>query len=189
MRCHTWTHSAASCWDRTIRSSVWHVVQPIKVCFCSWLPVMLRSHSPFESWRDRSCVLCNFKSTVALDWALICTGPGLSSSYPTARIRTAYWPGSRRFCGKLYRPCASLTTVTVIVASALLALTSTPSIAPSSCEETRPASAEAKGLCASVAFEENHETTRAIRSIDAHNRHLLMTSPREMTVITFLRTL
>ena len=42
--------------------------------------------------------------------------------------------------GKLYRPCASLTTVTVMVEPAFLALTRTPSIAPSSAEKICPVS-------------------------------------------------
>ena len=56
-----------------------------------------------------------------------------------ARMRSAYWPGSSLLAGKLKRPSLSLTTVMVMVEPAFLALTSTPSIAPSSAERDLPA--------------------------------------------------
>ena len=52
-----------------------------------------------------------------------------------------YLPGSRRALGKLNAPCWSLTTVVVMVEPSFLALTSTPSIGPSSGADTRPVSA------------------------------------------------
>src|SRR3954463_8126279 len=58
-----------------------------------------------------------------------------------ARMRSAYWPGSSRSAGKLKRPSLSLTTVVVMVEPSFLALTSTPSIAPSSAEVTMPINA------------------------------------------------
>src|SRR5712692_1153062 len=64
-----------------------------------------------------------------------------------ARIFSAYVPGSSFVRGKPYRPRSSLTTVIVIVDPAFLALTSTPSNAPSSADVTWPVSAS--DVCAS----------------------------------------
>src|SRR5258707_14293378 len=61
-------------------------------------------------------------------------------------MRNEYWPGSSLAAGKLKLPCASLTTVIVTVEPAFLALTSTPSIGPSSPEVTCPV--RAAGVCA-----------------------------------------
>src|SRR5688572_31724063 len=66
---------------------------------------------------------------------------GPSRSYPIARMRIAYVPGSSRARGNAYRPCASVATVTVTVEPARFALTSTPSICASCCELTTPVSA------------------------------------------------
>src|SRR5262245_15466186 len=55
-----------------------------------------------------------------------------------ARIEMAYLPGPSFEAGKLNWPVASLTTVIVMVPPSFLALTSTPSIAPSSAEVTLP---------------------------------------------------
>ena len=55
---------------------------------------------------------------------------------------SSYFPGARRPGGKAKRPLSSLTTVTVIVPPAFFALTSTPSIAPSSLEPTFPESVD-----------------------------------------------
>src|SRR6266581_9658985 len=55
-----------------------------------------------------------------------------------ARIDSAYFPGASFEAGKLNWPLASLTTVMVMVLPSFLALTSTPSIAPSSVEVTWP---------------------------------------------------
>src|SRR6188472_992010 len=60
-------------------------------------------------------------------------------------MANVYRPGSRRDAGKLYSPLASLTTVTVMAAPLFLALTRTPSIAPSGSETTLPVRA---ALCA-----------------------------------------
>src|SRR5207237_4125765 len=73
---------------------------------------------------------------------------GLGNSYPTARMATEYLPGASLSRGKLYWPSALLTTVMVIVEPARFALTSTPSITPSSCEVTLPASADGDGVWA-----------------------------------------
>src|SRR6476469_365276 len=51
-----------------------------------------------------------------------------------------YLPGSTFATGKLNWPLSSVTTVVVMVEPSFLALTSTPSIAPSSDEETWPRS-------------------------------------------------
>src|SRR5215813_12007500 len=55
-----------------------------------------------------------------------------------ARIVMAYLPEPSFEAGKLNWPLASLTTVMVMVPPSFLALTSTPSIAPSSAEVTLP---------------------------------------------------
>src|SRR6185295_6873817 len=59
-----------------------------------------------------------------------------------------YLPGERRSAGKLKLPLSSLTTDTVMVEPSFLALTTTPSMLPSSAEDTTPVSAEAP--CASA---------------------------------------
>src|SRR5262245_43946799 len=82
---------------------------------------------------------------------------------------TAYLPGSSRSRGKLYWPCALLTTVTVIVEPARLALTSTPSIAPSSCELTLPERAAAACVWA---------TAGKARGMAADNRAMVRTDER-----------
>src|SRR5213594_626269 len=80
----------------------------------------------------------SFRSAVAVASFATWTSCGASMSYPTARMRSEYWPGPSFQAGNRYRPCSSLTTVTVIVDSTLFALTSTPSIAPSSADITTP---------------------------------------------------
>src|SRR6266581_2520493 len=57
-----------------------------------------------------------------------------------------YLPGSSLPAGKLNWPLSLLTTVVVMVEPSFLALTSTPSIMPSSVEETWPVRADA--VCA-----------------------------------------
>ena len=57
-----------------------------------------------------------------------------------ARIVIVYLPGSSLPAGKLNWPLSFVTTVVVTVEPSFLALTSTPSIAPSSVEETLPLS-------------------------------------------------
>src|SRR3954451_12671939 len=52
-----------------------------------------------------------------------------------------YWPGSSRDAGKLNRPLSSVGTLTVTVEPTFLALTTTPSMAPSLSDVTRPDSA------------------------------------------------
>src|SRR5882757_6695860 len=56
-----------------------------------------------------------------------------------------YWPGSSRDAGKLNWPLSSVGTLTVTVEPTFLALTTTPSMAPSLSDVTRPDSA---ALCA-----------------------------------------
>src|SRR5215813_2569752 len=77
-----------------------------------------------------------------------------------ARIDSAYLPGPTFAAGKLNLPSASLTTVMVVVPPSRLALTSTPSMAPSSCEATWPESAA--GVCALRLCGEASATARAI---------------------------
>src|SRR5438874_13761263 len=61
---------------------------------------------------------------------------------------TMYFPGCRCVRGKLYFPCTSLTTDTVKLAPSRRALTTTPSIGPSSCELTTPPRAAGPDACA-----------------------------------------
>jgi len=103
-------------------------------------------HSALVSWAARSVVFLSVRSAVALCPAVTIVDVGLASSYPVARIRNAYWPGSSRVRGKRYRPCASVATVVVIVEPAFLALTSTPSMVPSSTDVTCPVKAAAAGI-------------------------------------------
>src|SRR5436190_18093758 len=72
-------------------------------------------------------------------------------------MRSAWRPGASLPAGKRYAPFASLTTVTVIGEPARCALTSTPSIAPSSFEVTVPESdcAEAAPKFSSEAITRN----------------------------------
>jgi hypothetical protein len=67
-----------------------------------------------------------------------------------------------------------LTTVTVIFEPVRLALTSTPSIAPS-CEVTCPVSAGVEALWASVLLDEVPQIANATR-MNTQNRNLIMTS-------------
>src|SRR6266581_1055626 len=53
-------------------------------------------------------------------------------------MRSEYYPESSFAEGKLKRPSSSLTTLIVTLEPAFFALTTTPSIAPSSAEVTRP---------------------------------------------------
>src|SRR5258708_18549232 len=62
-------------------------------------------------------------------------------------MRSVYCPGWMDFRRKLKRPCSSLTTVTVMVEFAGVALTRTPSIGPSSWELTWPARATGVADC------------------------------------------
>src|SRR5438034_1789679 len=85
-----------------------------------------------------SRTLRSFRSTATGRARVISTEPGPSSSYPVARIFSEYEPDPSFDEGKLKRPRSSLTTLTVTVEPAFFALTTTPSIAPSSAELTRP---------------------------------------------------
>src|SRR2546430_15896952 len=90
-------------------------------------------------------------------------------------MRMEYWPGSNRLRGKLYSPCSLLATVTVIFEPVRLALTSTPSIAPSSCELTRPVSVAADELWAYVLPKEIPKITNTT-IMNTQNRNLIMKS-------------
>src|SRR5947209_6262791 len=65
-----------------------------------------------------------------------------------------YCPGSSRPAGKLNRPLSSVGTLTVTVEPTFLALTTTPSMAPSLSEVTRPDSA---ALCAKAGTDNNRQ--------------------------------
>src|SRR5947208_2038944 len=103
-----------------------------------------------------------------------------------------YWPGSSRVAGKLNRPLSSVGTLTVTVEPTFLALTTTPSMAPSLSDVTRPVSA---ALCAKADADNNRQdtnrpeaTTIALRrmtiSLDAslllvERKHRLWRAPRQ----------
>src|SRR5438128_9625117 len=67
-----------------------------------------------------------------------------------------YWPGSSRDAGKLKRPLSSVGMLTVTVEPTFLALTTTPSMAPSLSDVTRPASAT---LCAKAGADNSNQDT------------------------------
>src|SRR5207247_9736236 len=95
------------------------------------------------------------------------------NSSPTYRIRREYCPGSRRAAGQLYCPCSLLITVTVTFEPVRLTLTNTPSMAPSSCELTRPVSAGAEELWASVLPNEIPQIAN-VTIMGTQNRSLIM---------------
>src|SRR5882762_1383447 len=85
-----------------------------------------------------SRTLRSFRSTATGRARVISTELGASRSYPVARIFSEYEPDPSFDEGKAKRPRSSLTTLTVTVEPAFFALTTTPSIAHSSAELTRP---------------------------------------------------
>src|SRR5438309_1385119 len=106
--------------------------------FWSGVPGKLAIHSALVIWGVMSRTLRSFSSTATGRARVISTEPGPSSSYPVARILSEYEPDPSFDEGKAKRPRSSLTTLTVTVEPAFFALTTTPSIAPSSAELTRP---------------------------------------------------
>src|SRR3989449_737926 len=106
--------------------------------FWSGVPGKLAIHSAFVIWGVMSRTLRSFRSTATGRARVISTEPGPSSSYPVARIFSEYEPDPSFDEGKANRPRSSLTTLSVTVEPAFFALTTTPSIAPSSAELTRP---------------------------------------------------
>src|SRR6267378_7467309 len=85
-----------------------------------------------------SRTLRSFRSTATGRARVISTELGASRSYPVARIFSEYEPDPSFDEGKAKRPRSSLTTLTVTVEPAFFALTTAPSITPSSAELTRP---------------------------------------------------
>src|ERR1700680_1260091 len=106
--------------------------------FCSDVPGALMTHSKELSCEARSLALSSLRSAFVVLPSAIVKDPGSFRSYPTARIVRAYFPGSTWLRGKLYFPCASLTTDTVKLAPSRRALTTTPSMRPSCGELTTP---------------------------------------------------
>src|SRR5215470_16190469 len=86
-------------------------------------------------------------------------------------MRNVYWPGSSFAVGKLKLPCASLTTEIVIVEPAFLALTTTPSMAPSAVEAIWPASLPA--ACARSKADDARPTANAA-AVASNNRRIVM---------------
>ena len=120
----------------------------MSLSFCSGVPGTLMAHSRELSCAARSLVFSSLRSAFEVLPPAIVTDPGPFRSYPTARIVRAYFPGSRWVRGKLYFPCASLTTDTVKLAPSRRALTTTPSMRPSCCELTTPLRATESEACA-----------------------------------------
>src|SRR5579864_4899836 len=116
--------------------------------FCSGVPGALMAHSRELSCEGRSLALSSLRSAFVVLPSATVTAPGPFRSYPTARIERAYLPGSMWLLGKLYFPCASLTTDTVKLAPSRRALTTTPSMTPSCCELTTPPRATGSVSCA-----------------------------------------
>src|SRR5579864_6312528 len=116
--------------------------------FCSGVPGTLMAHSRELSCDARSLVFSSFRSAFDVLPSTSVTDRGECRSYPTARIARAYFPGSKCVRGKLYFPCALLTTDTVKLAPSRRALTTTPSMGPSCCELTPPLRATESEACA-----------------------------------------
>src|SRR6202047_5107759 len=106
------------------------------------------AHSRELSCAERSLAFSSLRSALEVLPSASSTDPVPIRSYPTARIVRAYFPGSTWVRGKLYFPCASLTTDTVKFAPSRRALTTTPSMRPSCCEPTTPLRATKSEACA-----------------------------------------
>src|ERR1700730_3313196 len=76
----------------------------------------------------------------------------------------AYWPGSNREAGKVCRPSLLVTTVMAMVDPAFLAVTSTPSIGPSSFDVTWPANAAAPSASDGAALTANTNVRQTLAS-------------------------
>src|SRR6476660_8407621 len=87
-----------------------------------------------------------------------------------------YFPGVSRSAGKLNWPLSLLTTVVVTLEPSFRALTRTPSIAPSSAEETWPLSAA--GVWAGAETSVSHASTPK-RAVPVSRVRDCMISPQE----------
>src|SRR6267378_4204294 len=121
-----------------------------------------------------SRTLRSFRSTATGRARVISTEPGPSSSYPVARIFSEYEPDPSFDEGKLKRPRSSLTTLTVTVEPAFFALTTTPSIAPSSAELTRPVSAVEVWAAAGAGPRTARNATSTSPALTTSKRRLVM---------------
>src|SRR5262245_41145653 len=146
-----WTTSAISSApkrEKSTRCKVWQLTQPPSCSFCSRVPGTLMSHSAFDNCMASFVLLVTLSSFKSSCVACAVTSAAvLGSSYPTARIVIAYFPGVSRSRGNLYSPCALLTTQVVIVEPTFFAPISTPSMALSACEVTLPDSAKEDAFC------------------------------------------
>ena len=149
IRCTTCVISSALKRENRTRCSVWQLTQPPSIDFCSGVPGTLMRISPLESCMasfEALDTLASCKSSCA-GWAVTSTEV-FGNSNPAARTLIRYLPGCSLSRGKVYWPWALLTTQVAMVEPSLLAPTSTPSIAPSTCEVTFPVSAEEGGISA-----------------------------------------
>src|SRR5258706_16259350 len=83
-------------------------------------------------------------------------------------MSSVYAPGSRRSRGKLYRPSASVVTLTWTIDLARRAVTTTPSIFPSASELTMPVSAASPS--APTVLLTGGETNPAAGGAKGHNK-------------------
>src|SRR4051794_38403845 len=172
MRVNTWTHSAAS-WEAVkTRCSEWQPTQSGKNDLIRSSPGTLMSHSAFDSWEVTFFDRASLMSAVAPEPAATSTVFGTTRAKPAARMVIPYLPGSTFATGKLNWPLSSVTTVVVRVEPSFLALTRTPSIAPSSDEETWPLSvpdvcavAGSKPVSASTVVASNRALIRIVASL------------------------
>src|ERR1700730_12960041 len=120
----------------------------MSLSFCLGVPGMLMAHSRELSCAARSLAFSSLRFAFEVLPSAISTDAGPLRSYPTARIVRTYLPGSMWVRGKLYFPCASLTTDTVKLAPSRRALTTTHSMRPSCFELTTPPRATESEACA-----------------------------------------
>ncbi len=130
--------AAASCLLSMMRSSVWQLTQRDRMFFCRSVPGTLVIHSRLVSCAAMFLVLTSLRSRLSGAPASV-TVDGPVRSYPVARMLSVYSPGPSFAAGKLNSPLSLLTTLTVTMP--FLARMTTPSIRPSSAEETLPVSA------------------------------------------------
>ena len=140
----TETNSFASCRERVTSSSVWQCAQPRIDAFCSSVPGKLASHSALVSCDARSRAFVSFRSAVVVRSARqrrLTRGVEVVADGPDAEGVVAR-----------LEPCARKTIAALPIAhdgrrdggAGCFALTSTPSIGPSSAEVTCPVRATAR---------------------------------------------
>src|SRR5437773_2998424 len=136
--------ASASNRENRTRCNVWQLTQPANCCFCCCVPGTDIRISPFDICSATLVglvILLSCRSTCAP--CAVTSADVLGNSYPTARMLMLYLPGVTRSRGKLYSPCALLTTHVVTVEPSFFAPIRTPSMLPSASDMTLPDSAGA----------------------------------------------